>query len=133
METTPSLGTRWGRGSLEYIPQMFKLRVRRMWPVMIEALVSIIWSYVMIMIFTLFFVGLFVDLPLQWQIKTLMPQWYGVILGGTCLIQFLVSLWIDQRYDRGRFLEIISGLFGTRYFLVTYFIYKCCRGTKNFI
>ena len=43
---------RWAQGGvevlIEYIPQMFKLRVRRMWPVMIEALVSIIWSYVMI-------------------------------------------------------------------------------------
>ena len=48
------------------------------------------------------FVGLFVDLPQQFQINSLMPQWYGVILGGTCLVQFLVSLWIDHRYDRGR-------------------------------
>lgn len=97
---------RWAQGGvevlLEYIPKMFKLRLRRMWPVMLEALVSIIWSYVMIMIFILFFVGLFVDLPQQFQINSLMPQWYGVILGGTCLVQFLVSLWIDHRYDRGR-------------------------------
>ncbi len=42
------------------------------------------------------------DLPQQFQINSLMPQWYGVILGGTCLVQFLVSLWIDHRYDRGR-------------------------------
>ena len=38
-----------------------------------------------------------------------MPQWYGVILGGTCLIQFLVSLWIDHRYDRGRFRNYFLG------------------------
>ena len=49
------------------------------------------------------------DLPQQFQINSLMPQWYGVILGGTCLVQFLVSLWIDHRYDRGRLLEIIFG------------------------
>ena len=49
---------RWAQGGvevlLEYIPKMFKLRLRRMWPVMLEALISIIWSYVMIMIFILF-------------------------------------------------------------------------------
>ncbi len=32
-----------------------------------------------------------------------LPQWYGVILGLTCLIQFLVSLLIDRQYDRRHF------------------------------
>lgn len=32
----------------------------------------------------------------------MLPQWYGVILGVTCLIQFFVSLWIDKPYDKNR-------------------------------
>ena len=79
------------------------------------------------------FVGLFVDLPQQFQINSLMPQWYGVILGGTCLVQFLVSLWIDHRYDRGRLLEIILGNLVSIIFLVTDVIYQCCCSTQNYI
>jgi biofilm PGA synthesis N-glycosyltransferase PgaC len=33
-----------------------------------------------------------------------LPQWHGVVLGITCLCQFLVSLWIDRQYERTGFL-----------------------------
>jgi len=53
-------------------------------------------------VFVLFFYGLFFPVAPEWYINSLLPQWYGVILGASCLIQFMVSLWIDRRYDKGR-------------------------------
>jgi biofilm PGA synthesis N-glycosyltransferase PgaC len=64
-----------------------------------------VWAYIVLLIFVLFFLGLFVDVPKEWAIRSLFPQWYGVILAITCLIQFFVSLYIDRRYDDQRFLR----------------------------
>jgi poly-beta-1,6-N-acetyl-D-glucosamine synthase len=98
---------RWAQGGIEvlaaYGPKIFKWRLRRMWPVAFESVVSVIWAYVMFTIFILFFLGLIMPLPIEWQIQTLFPQWYGIILGITCLTQFLISLWIDRTYEKGRF------------------------------
>ncbi|WP_228715658.1 poly-beta-1,6-N-acetyl-D-glucosamine synthase [Acinetobacter suaedae] len=100
---------RWAQGGLEvlfhYVPKMFKWRLRRMWPVMLETLTSIVWAYVILLIIVLFFAGLFVPIPAQWYIHTLLPQWYGALLGITCIVQFGVSLYIDKRYDGDRFIR----------------------------
>ena len=97
---------RWSQGGVEvlfaHVRNMFKWRLRRMWPIAIEAMISIIWAYVIFGIFLLYLYGLFFPVPTEWYIQTIIPQWYGVILGVTCLIQFLVSLAIDHQYDKSR-------------------------------
>ena len=97
---------RWSQGGVEvlfaYVRKMFKWRLRRMWPIAIEAMISIAWAYVIFGIFLLYLYGLFFPVPTKWYIQTIIPQWYGVILGVTCLIQFLVSLAIDHQYDKSR-------------------------------
>ena len=97
---------RWSQGGVEvllaYVRKMFKWRLRRMWPIAIEAMISIAWAYVIFGIFLLYLYGLFFPVPTEWYIQTIIPQWYGVILGVTCLIQFLVSLAIDHQYDKSR-------------------------------
>ena len=94
---------RWAQGGIEvlkeYLPKILKWRLRRMWMVAFESLISIMWAYVMLLIFVLFFIGLIFPLPNALYIKSLLPHWYGAMLGLTCLIQFLISLWIDKRYD----------------------------------
>ena len=97
---------RWSQGGVEvlfaHVRNMFKWRLRRMWPIAIEAMISIVWAYVIFGIFLLYLYGLFFPVPTEWYIQTIMPQWYGVTLGVTCLIQFLVSLAIDHQYDKSR-------------------------------
>ena len=97
---------RWSQGGVEvlfaHVRNMFKWRLRRMWPIAIEAMISIAWAYVIFGIFLLYLYGLFFPVPTEWYIQTIIPQWYGVILGVTCLIQFLVSLAIDHQYDKSR-------------------------------
>ena len=100
---------RWAQGGIEvlfaYVPKLFKWRLRRMWPVVFEAIISVIWVYVMTAIILLYVIGLFVELPEQWAVTTVLPNWYGIVLGMTCLIQFLVSLMIDRQYDNSRTLR----------------------------
>ena len=97
---------RWSQGGVEvlfaYVRNMFKWRLRRMWPIAIEAIISITWAYVIFGIFLLYLYGLFFPVPTEWYIQTIFPQWYGVVLGVTCLIQFFVSLCIDHQYDKNR-------------------------------
>lgn len=100
---------RWAQGGIEvlfaYVPKLWKWNLRRMWPVVIESVISVMWAYSMFGIFVLYFYGLFFSLPGEWAIQSLMPQWYGAILGATCLVQFFVSLMIDRRYDGSRMLR----------------------------
>ncbi|QFS16778.1 poly-beta-1,6 N-acetyl-D-glucosamine synthase [Acinetobacter indicus] len=100
---------RWAQGGIEvliaYVPKLFKWRLRRMWPIVIESIISVLWAYVIMGIFVLYFYGLFFPLPGEWAIQSILPQWYGVILGLTCLLQFLVSLMIDHQYDKKRTLR----------------------------
>lgn len=94
---------RWAQGGMEvlrdYIKHIFKWRLRRMWIIVLETIMSVTWSYIMLLIFILYFLGVFFHIPNELFVKTLLPEWYGTILGFTCLIQFTISLWIDKRYD----------------------------------
>ncbi|MBK8101735.1 MAG: poly-beta-1,6 N-acetyl-D-glucosamine synthase [Cellvibrionales bacterium] len=97
--------TRWAQGGAEtwlrYLPKMMHWKKRRFWLVALEYITSVIWSYTLTAIALLWLLGKIVPLPDYLYIKTLLPGWTGVILGFTCLLQFLVSLIIDSRYERG--------------------------------
>jgi len=94
---------RWAQGGAEVLIRYFKhllsWRKRRMWPIYMELVTSILWSYLMATAAVLWFVGLFLVLPDYLVITSLIPDWYGVVLGFTCLLQFGVSLMIDSRYE----------------------------------
>jgi poly-beta-1,6-N-acetyl-D-glucosamine synthase len=96
---------RWAQGGVEvllrYGLKALKWRQRRMWGVVLEYTLSVIWAYVMATIFLLYLLGLMVDLPDTFTVDSILPQWNGVILGVTCLLQFAVSLIIDSRYEKG--------------------------------
>lgn len=94
---------RWAQGGLEVLTNHFKRllrwRSRRMWIVAVELMVSTFWAYTMAMVFTLWLLGQFIDLPSPINAATILPGWSGLLLGTTCLTQFAVSLIIDSRYE----------------------------------
>ncbi|MGK0442662.1 MAG: biofilm PGA synthesis N-glycosyltransferase PgaC [Pseudohongiellaceae bacterium] len=96
---------RWARGGLEttltHISSLFHWRKRRMWPVVTEYLCSVLWSYIVGVILVLWALGKFITLPEQYAVPSIIPGWNGVVLATTCLLQFLISLIIDSRYEKG--------------------------------
>jgi biofilm PGA synthesis N-glycosyltransferase PgaC len=95
---------RWAQGGLEVLVNHFRglfgWRYRRMWIVAIELVVSTFWAYTMGIVFVLWTVGQFIDLPPPISNANIPPGWSGVLLGTMCLIQFAVSLTIDSRYEK---------------------------------
>lgn len=96
---------RWAQGGVEvllrYGKGLMRWRQRRMSVVLLEYLLSLAWAYTMLLIMLLWLLGLFVPLPPQLHIETLVPRWHGVILGIVCMLQFACSLLIDRRYEPG--------------------------------
>jgi biofilm PGA synthesis N-glycosyltransferase PgaC len=95
---------RWAQGGsevlLRYGARLLSWRQRRMWLVALEYLVSLVWSYDMAIIVTLWLLGHLFDMPASMHVPTLFPQWNGVVLGIICMLQFLISLLIDRRYEK---------------------------------
>jgi len=98
---------RWSQGGAEvilrYFKRMFKWRARYMWPVYLEYLISVIWSYCMLLVFILWFLKFIMDIESirDIEISLIIPGESGILLGVTCLLQFMVSLMIDSHYERG--------------------------------
>ena len=96
---------RWAQGGYEVLLRntlgLFSWKRRRMWPVYLEFTTSVIWSYSMLGVAILWLLGFFFPLPEYLEIPSMIPDWPGVILGLTCLLQFAVSLRIDSRYEKG--------------------------------
>lgn len=94
---------RWAQGGVEVLlkhgRELLIWRRRRFWAVALEYMASVIWAYIMLAIIVLFLIGLVIPLPEGWYVSTLLPQWNGVVLGITALVQFGVSLMIDRRYE----------------------------------
>jgi biofilm PGA synthesis N-glycosyltransferase PgaC len=95
---------RWAHGgaeaALRYGRSILSWRSRRFWLVLAEYWLSVVWSFVLAAIVVLWLVGKFVALPDDLSVPSLVPGWHGVVLASTCLLQFLVSLLIDGRYEK---------------------------------
>ena len=96
---------RWSTGGIQVLRKNWHIgglwRQRRMWPVMLEYTMSVLWAYTMLVVATLWVVGLFFELPRGYRIDSFFSGWNGVMVGTTCLLQIATSLALDARYDRG--------------------------------
>ena len=94
---------RWAQGgaevALRYGAQLFNWRARRMWPVLLEYSLSVLWSY--LVLFHLIWWILSLLVPGYSNPFTALPGWQGVLLLITCLSQFMLSMFIDNRYEPG--------------------------------
>ena len=94
---------RWAQGGVEVMlrhsTDLLSWRKRRMWLVLFEYLLSVVWAYIMVFIMLLWAIGLFVQMPVQLEVRSILPSWHGVILAMVCLTQFAASLIIDRRYE----------------------------------
>lgn len=113
---------RWAMGGVQALIKYSRMwrtwRERRMWPVYLEYVISVTWAYAMLLTFILYFLGFFVHLPPKLQVHSLIPRATGVVIGTTCILQSLVALVLDQRYDR----KLMKHLFWTIWYPVAYWL-----------
>ncbi|HBK46701.1 MAG TPA: poly-beta-1,6 N-acetyl-D-glucosamine synthase [Xanthomonadaceae bacterium] len=96
---------RWARGGVEVLlahgRSALSWRRRRMWGVLAEYTLSLVWAHTMLAIIVLWLLGKLVPLPPALYVDTILPRWHGLILAVVCLLQFATSLVIERRYERG--------------------------------
>jgi biofilm PGA synthesis N-glycosyltransferase PgaC len=96
---------RWATGGIQVMMKNWRIanlwKARRMWPVLLEYLMSVVWAYGMFFIAMLWLLGLVFDMPPGYRVPSFLSGWSGVMVGTTCLIQIAVSLALDARYDKG--------------------------------
>jgi biofilm PGA synthesis N-glycosyltransferase PgaC len=94
---------RWATGGAQAILKFSTIwihwRSRRMWPIFFEYTLSLIWSYFMLVTIIVYFLHFFVPLPEYLNVHGLIPEWSGLLIAVTSMIQIGVAMWIDSRYD----------------------------------
>ncbi len=94
--------TRWARGLAQVLRRhadvMSKWRMRRMWPVYVESVLSILWAYCFVLLTLFWIVSYSIGVPPVGASP--IPNWWGMMIGTLCLIQLLVGVVLDSRYDR---------------------------------
>lgn len=96
---------RWARGGIEaaatHRRAVLQWTRRRMWPVLTELFVSTVWCYAIFFVVLAWLLTQLMPayLPAAIQVDTLLPGWSGSLLAVVCLLQFLVGLTLDRRYE----------------------------------
>ena len=93
---------RWAMGGiqtlLKYSSSMRHLSQWRMWPIYGEYLISVCWSYLMVLALALALFK-FTGMVPHTLDTALIPEWSGLLLIFTCFLQLIIGLVIDCRYD----------------------------------
>lgn len=95
---------RWAQGGAEVflknLRHIWSWEYRRMWTLFIEFSLSTIWAFTYAVSIILFLLGQLLPLPDTIRVYDLFPpQFTGMVLAVTCLLQFAVSLLIERRYE----------------------------------
>lgn len=96
--------TRWAQGGAEVflknLISIWSWEHRRMWLLMVEFCLSTGWAFAFALSVILWLLGQVVVLPPDITVSMLMPPSFtGMVLAMVCLLQFLISVLIDRRYE----------------------------------
>lgn len=99
---------RWSQGGVEVLKRHAHIwgqwRQRRLWPVFLESLVSVIWAYCFWgMVFLWLAAALTGPVIGVKPPPPMPPEWTGSMLALTCILQFSVSLCVDRSYEKNIF------------------------------
>ncbi len=92
---------RWAQGGIQVMRRHKDIwkswRYRRLWPIYIDYLLSVLWSFDFVILSTLWLVSKIFKLNLLGASP--IPEWWGALLALLCLFQFMVAILIDRKYD----------------------------------
>jgi biofilm PGA synthesis N-glycosyltransferase PgaC len=97
---------RWAEGGVQVLlahgDLLLQPRRWRLWPFLLEPLLSLVWAQAVVLLVAGWLVGhlAFGASPRDWA-GPLLPGAGAPMLGVTCLLQGALSLWLDRPYDRG--------------------------------
>jgi biofilm PGA synthesis N-glycosyltransferase PgaC len=98
---------RWAQGGSEVLKKyrnlIFSWKQRRMWPIMIEYMISTLWAYLFALTVIMYLLDKIFDLPPGIGVRSIAPGWTGVILAIVCLCQLCTGLLIDNKFEKGIF------------------------------
>ncbi|MCU4414603.1 poly-beta-1,6 N-acetyl-D-glucosamine synthase [Acinetobacter sp. WU_MDCI_Axc73] len=95
---------RWAMGGAQVLVKnldvFFKPKLNFLWPLMFELCLTLVWSYLMLVMAILWLLHFVVPLgELSGISSPFLPYGSGILLGATCLLQFALSKWMDSRYE----------------------------------
>src|SRR5215211_5583868 len=98
---------RWAKGLAQVLRTHIDLftdwRTRRLWPVFIEAVCSVVWAYLAVTMIGFWLLSYAVGLePLG---ANPVPNFWGMVIATVALVQLGAGIWLDRHYNRsvGRF------------------------------
>ncbi len=116
---------RWAMGGaqvhLKNLDAWFLPSQRSLWPLLLEMVASLAWSYGMLALGVWWLAGLALPGAVPDIGSPLLPHAGGVVLGAACLLQFCFSTWMDARYDRG----LARNLFWMIWYPVAFWMIGC--------
>lgn len=95
---------RWAMGGaqvlLKNLDVFLKPRQNFLWPLMLELCLSLVWSYLMLVMAIIWLISFVLPVnTLPVVGSPFVPHGTGIFLGATCLFQFALSKWMDSRYE----------------------------------
>lgn len=94
---------RWATGGgqtvLRYAPDLLRWESRRMWGVLLEYGITLVWCYAMVLVLLLALLAIAGWLPAFAGIAPALFSIWGMVLSVACLVQLVLSLLIDRRYE----------------------------------
>ncbi len=95
---------RWAMGGAQVLIKnfdvLFKPKLNFLWPLIIELILTLVWSYLMLIMVIFWILHLLLPYAgFPAMSSPLLPMGTGILLGTTCLLQFAISKWMDSRYE----------------------------------
>lgn len=95
---------RWAQGGIEVIRthiSVFKSwKNRRIWPVYLDYCLGIFWAYAFVFCIGIWLINFFTNNVLNLGVMgNPILEWNGAVVAFICILQFLVSIIIDYKYD----------------------------------
>lgn len=94
---------RWAQGGSEvlrkFAPALLNWEQRRIWPIYLEYLLSVIWAYSLLLTVLIFFLGKIIELPSEIVVRSVLPGWTGLILSFVCLLQIAIGLIVENKFE----------------------------------
>jgi len=114
---------RWSVGGVEVLKKNLSIwkdwKQRRLWPVFIEYVSSIIWAYCLWLVTALWVLQACFNLTQEFQFTPpLPPLWAGALLAMVSLFMFLISLALDSEYEK----NMLKYLFWVIWYPMIYWI-----------